>query len=61
MKRKIALTIHAVVEFLMIITISVLYAYEVFSVTTLVAVVVSISVISGAIQIVISRKFPPAE
>ncbi|MBQ5477255.1 MAG: hypothetical protein IIT64_05610, partial [Bacteroidaceae bacterium] len=61
MNRKIAITIHTIVELLVLLIFSILFYYGVFSVTTLVAVVVSFFIISGTVMIVFMRKLPPAE
>ena len=61
MNRKIAITIHTIVELLVLLIFSILFYYGVLSVTTLVAVVVSFFIISGTVMIVFMRKLPPAE
>lgn len=61
MNRKIAITIHSIVELLVLLIFSILFYYGVLSVTTLVAVVVSFFIISGTVMIVFMRKLPPAE
>lgn len=61
MNRKKAITIHAVVEFFIMFAVIALYVSNVISVTTFVAIVASVGLISGAVMIVIFRKFPPAE
>ena len=45
MNRKIAITIHTIVELLVLLIFSILFYYGVLSVTTLVAVVVSFFII----------------
>lgn len=61
MNRKKAITIHAVVEFFIMFTVIALFVSNVISVITFVAIVASVGLISGAVMIVIFRKFPPAE